>query len=143
MLSDNLYVKDGSFKRYNKDKEVQSIVYNFDTIEFTSNDVVRHILRLGLDIADELNPRMESSNPLFDVRVSCITSFLWRMLQLRSGFIGDFTFSFQLAVGIDDGSARLHGWGNLTHQGRKRLTAIQIPHDLEQQLKKCGVNAIT
>jgi hypothetical protein len=93
MLSDNLYVKDGSFKRYNKDKEVRCIVYNFDTVEFTPNDVVRHIIRLSLDMVDELSPRMESSNPLLDIRVSCMTSFLWRMLQLRSGFIGDFTFS--------------------------------------------------
>jgi hypothetical protein len=71
-----------------------------------------------------------------------MTSFLWKMLQLRSGFVGDFIFSIQLAVGIDDGSAGLHGWGNLTHQGRKCLTAQQIPNDLEQHLRKCGVNAI-
>ena len=135
MLSDTQYVKDGDFKRYNKDKEVRCIVYNFDTNQFSPHDVVNSILRLGHDIVDELNPRMDSSNPLLDIRVSCMTSFLWRMLQLRSGFVGDFIFSIQLAVGIDDGSAGLHGWGSLTHQGRKCLTALQIPHDLEQQLK--------
>ena len=142
MYSDSQYIKDGKFKRYNKDKEVRCIVYNFDRDQFSPQDVERFILRLDLDIVDELNPRMDGSNPLLDVRVTCMTSFLWKMLQLRSGFVGDFVFSIQIAVGIDDGSAGIHGWGNLTHQGRKCLTPQQIPNGLEEHLLKCGVNAI-
>jgi hypothetical protein len=48
MYSDNQYVKDGKFKRYNKDKEVRCIVYNFDTNQFSPHDV-ETLLSFSLD----------------------------------------------------------------------------------------------
>jgi hypothetical protein len=103
---------------------------------------VGNITRLNLDIVDELQPRMASTNLLLDIRVSCMTSYLWRLLELRSGYIDNFVFSIQLAVGIDNGSADLHGWGNLTHPGRKKLTALQFPDGIERHLRDCGVHAL-
>jgi hypothetical protein len=85
---------------------------------------------------------MDGSNPLLNVGISCMTSSLWRLFEPRSGFIDTFNFSIQLAVGIDDGSAGLHGWGSFTHVGRNCLTAEQIPWGLERHLKECGVHAL-
>jgi hypothetical protein len=142
ILNDDRHVKDGEFKRFSKNKEVRCLIYNFDIGRFTPEDVVDHVIRLGLDIVDELQPRMDGSNPLLDVRVSCMTSYLWKLLELCSGFIDSFNFSTQLAVGIDDGSAGLHGWGSFTHVGRNCLSAEQIPWSLEKHLNDCGVHAI-
>jgi hypothetical protein len=142
MIKDERFAKNCEFKRFSKTKEVRCLLYNFDTDQFTPQDVKNHVIRMGLDIVDELEFRMDGSNPLLDVRVSCMTSYLWKLLELRSGFIGAFNFSIQLAVGIDDGSAGLHGWGSFSHDGRNNLTAEQIPGDLERHLRECGVEAL-
>jgi hypothetical protein len=69
MIFDDRYAKNGAFKRYTKLKEVRCLIYNFDTSQYTAEDVVAFIL-------DELHPRTDGSNPLLDIRVVCMTSYL-------------------------------------------------------------------
>jgi hypothetical protein len=93
MIADHRHAKNGVFKRFSKQKEVRCIIYNFDTIQFSPDDVVQNVNRLGLNLVDELQPRMASNNPLVDIRVTCMTTYLWRLLELRSVYIDSFVFS--------------------------------------------------
>ena len=62
------------------------------------------------------------------------------MLNARTGFVGDFHFSIRMAVGVDDDSAKLHAWAQLTFEGRKQLAPDQIPDGLARLVfKQSGV----
>jgi hypothetical protein len=94
-------------------------------------------------MVDELLPKTSGRYPILDIRVAHMTPFLWRLLQLRSGFVGELHFSIRFSVGIDDGSASNHAWGNLTFNGRKYLSNTQIPEGLQNHiLRACGIQVI-
>jgi hypothetical protein len=70
-------------------------------------------------------------------------AFLWDTINIRSGFMGDFGLSSRVAVGVDDDSAKLHGWAQLTAQGRKVLSSEDIPDGLQALIYKyCKVEII-
>ena len=112
---------DGAFRTFDKGKNVRLLVYNWDTVNYNAEDVNGRIMQLNLPIVDELTPRTVGQNPLLDIRVDQMDIFLWEMLNARSGFVGDFHFSIRMAVGVNDDSAKLHAWDQLTFEGRKQL----------------------
>jgi hypothetical protein len=94
---------------------VRCIVYNWDTVDFTTLDVGSNIARLSLPIVDEHLPRQGRQCTLMDVRFEAMTPLLSELLRIKTFFIGEFYCSIRLAVGEDDDSAHLHGWAQLTH----------------------------
>ena len=143
MLDNPLHATDGKFHAIDKKREVRCLIYNWDSVNFDSDDVCAYIRRLDLGFVDELLPKMGGKIPILDIRAQHMTPFLWALLERRSGFIDDFTFSICQSVGIDDGSAPNVAWANLTHLGRKYLQNTQIPDGLQDHiLRVCGVPTI-
>ena len=143
MLDNPLHATDGKFHAIDKKREVRCLIYNWDSVNFDSDDVCAYIRRLDLGFVDELLPKMGGKIPILDIRAQHMTPFLWALLERRSGFIEDFTFSICQSVGIDDGSAPNVAWANLTHLGRKYLQNTQIPDGLQDHiLRVCGVPTI-
>ena len=143
MLNEPTNLHKGKFIAFGNQKHVRILIYNWDTHLYNAEDVNDNVMRLGLDIVDELSPRTGGKNPLLDVRVSHIDAFLWDLLNIRSGFIEDFALSIRVAVGVDDDSAKLHGWAQLTAAGRKIFTSEDIPDGLQSLIYKyCGVEIV-
>jgi hypothetical protein len=143
MLNDPTNMHNGDFIASDKQKHVRILVYNWDTHLYNAEDVNASVMRLGLNIVDELSPRTGGKNPLLDVRVSHMDAFLWDLRNIRSGFIVDFALSIRVAVGVDDDSAKLHSWAQLTAEGRKILTSEDIPDELQSLIYKyCGVEIV-
>ena len=141
MMKDPKLYAGGKFSVVDPDLNVRCIVYNWDTINFTTLDVGSNITRLSLPIVDELLPRQGKLGTLMDVRFEAMTPLLSELLRLKTFFIGNFYCSIRLAVGEDDDSAHLHGWAQLTHVGRATLAVTQLPNDLQNIIRNsCGVS---
>ena len=139
-LNDTTNLCEGKLRTFDEGKNVRILVYNWDTVNYNAGDVNSRIMQLGLPIVDELSPRTGGKNPLLDVRVDQMDIFLWEMLNARTGCVGEFHFSIRMAVGVDDDSAKLHAWAELTFEGRKRLTPEDIPDRLAHLVyKQSGV----
>jgi hypothetical protein len=85
-------------------KSVHIIAFGWDSKLATLLDVVDALESLQLPLTEELDPKKSAGMTRVDIHLSCMDTFTWTLLQLRTGWInsGDtgILMSFRISVGM-------------------------------------------
>jgi hypothetical protein len=75
-----------------------------------------------------------------DLHLSCMDTYTWAVLKLRSGWIPwgttSILMSFRIAVGDKATTGKYHAWCSLTAAGRLTLKPRNIPYDLQDLIQE-------
>jgi hypothetical protein len=115
-------------------KSVHIVAYGWDSKLTTFYDIIDAIESLQFPLTEELEPKKVAGVTKVDIHLSCMDTFTWALLQLRTGWIVTGTtgilISFRISVGDAATTGKLHAWCSLTAVGRDLLQPRNIPYTI-------------